>query len=64
MRTGAAQELVPAYMFRKAAEYGVSALTAGGRPQRRFYLVRLAASLGEIKGHVRARLDVVSRTPN
>lgn len=61
MRTGAAQELVPAYMFRKAAGYVASALTAGGGPQRRFYLVRLAASLGEIKGHIRARLDVVSR---
>lgn len=62
MGTGGQRALVPRYMIRKAAEYGLAAATASGKPQRRFYLVRLAASLGEIKGHVRARLDQPSET--
>lgn len=57
MGTGRPRRLVPPYMVRKAAEYGMSAATAASREQRRFYLVRLAASLGEIKGHVLASLD-------
>jgi GT2 family glycosyltransferase len=61
--TGAtsAQGLVPPYMIRKAGEYGLAVMTSVGQRQRRFHMVRLAASLGEIKGHVRARLDRLSR---
>ena len=57
--TGAAHQkgLVPPYMIRKAGEYGLAVATSTGQQQRRFHLVRLAASLGEIKGHMRARLD-------
>ena len=51
------QGLIPAYMIRKAAEYSFAVLASVGAQQRRFHLVRLAASLGEIKGRVRARLD-------
>jgi hypothetical protein len=47
--------LVPPQATR--AEYGLAVLTSVGQQQRRFHLVRLAASLGEIKGHMRARLD-------
>jgi GT2 family glycosyltransferase len=57
MGTGGRRRLVPPYMIRKVAEYGFAACTAPDEQQRRFYLVRLAASLGEIKGHVRASLD-------
>jgi hypothetical protein len=55
--TGEGKQLVPAYMFRKAGEYSLAVATSGGPQQRRFHLVRLAASLGEIKGHVHARID-------
>ena len=49
--------LVPAYMFRKAGAYSLAVLTSSGALQRRFQLVRLAASLGEIKGHMHASID-------
>lgn len=49
--------LVPPYMIRKALVYSLAILTSRGPQQRRFQLVRLAASLGEIKGRVSARLD-------
>lgn len=50
--------LVPAYMIRKAGQYGLAVLASmGQRHRRRFHLVRLAASLGEIKGSVHARMD-------
>jgi hypothetical protein len=55
--TGNGGRLVPAYMFRKAGEYSLAVLTSSGSQQRRFQLVRLAASLGEIKGHMRASID-------
>ena len=51
---------VPAFMVRKAMAYGLAAVTASGAQQRRFYLVRLAAAVGEIKGRVRAYLDRAS----
>lgn len=54
--------LVPPYMIRKAGEYGLALVTSEGRQQRRFHLVRLAASLGEIKGHMLARLDKASHS--
>ena len=62
--TGASRKegLVPPYMIRKTGEYGLAVVTSVGQQQRRFHLVRLAASLGEIKGHLSARLDRVSQT--
>ncbi len=57
MGTGGRRTLVPPYMIRKSMQYGFAAAAALDERQRRFYLVRLAASLGEIKGHVRASLD-------
>lgn len=45
---------VPLYLYRKMFGYLFSALTAWSRARRRFYLVRLAASLGEIKGYRQA----------
>ena len=42
-------------MIRKVAGNGLAALTSIDPDKRRFHLVRLAASLGEIKGHLRAR---------
>ena len=53
--------LIPAYMIRKAAEYSFAVLASVGPEQRRFHLVRLAASLGEIKGRVHAHLDEPAR---
>jgi glycosyltransferase involved in cell wall biosynthesis len=55
--TGNGRHLVPAYMIRKAGEYSLAVLRSAGPEQRRFHLVRLAASLGEIKGHIYARID-------
>lgn len=46
---------IPAYMLRKSANYlGMLCLSWRG-DRRRFYLVRLAAVLGEIQGHLHAR---------
>jgi GT2 family glycosyltransferase len=55
--TGSGNRLVPLYMIRKVGVYSLAALTSTGKRQRRFRLVRLAASLGEIKGHIHARID-------
>jgi GT2 family glycosyltransferase len=41
---------VPLYMYRKAGTYLIAALGALANEKRRFYLVRLAAALGEIDG--------------
>jgi glycosyltransferase involved in cell wall biosynthesis len=46
---------VPGYLWRKAATYLGQALTSLAAQRRRFYLVRLAAALGEIKGHLQVR---------
>jgi glycosyltransferase involved in cell wall biosynthesis len=59
--TGNGKGLVPAYMIRKAGVYSLAAMTSVGPQQRRFRLVRLAASLGEIKGSVHAWMDKSSR---
>ena len=42
---------IPRYLYRKLGEYLVSLLTALHHDKRRFYLVRTAAVLGEMKGH-------------
>ena len=61
--TGDGKGLFPAYMVRKAGEYSFAVLTSPREHERRFHLVRLAASLGEIKGHLHARLDKSAHTP-
>jgi glycosyltransferase involved in cell wall biosynthesis len=60
--TGNGKGLFPAYMVRKAGEYSFAVLTSPGPHERRFHLVRLAASLGEIKGHMHARFDKSAQT--
>ena len=55
--TGDGKGLVPPYMIRKAGGYSLAVLTSFGSNERRFHLVRLAASLGEIKGHMHAWMD-------
>ncbi len=42
---------VPFYMYRKLLEYLFSMITALSWARRRFYLVRLAAALGETRGY-------------
>lgn len=49
--------LVPAYMIRKVAGNTLWLMSPGPRDKFRFHLVRLAAALGEIKGHLRARRE-------
>ncbi len=44
---------VPRYLYRKLGGYLLRALTAWRADRRRFYLVRSAATLGEIQGHRR-----------
>lgn len=53
--------LVPRFLIRKVAQHFVLAATSISRRRRRFYLVRTAASLGEIKGHLQGRADLKSR---
>lgn len=49
--------LIPAYMIRKVGGNALALVIPGPRDKFRFHLVRLAASLGEIKGHLRARRE-------
>jgi GT2 family glycosyltransferase len=44
---------VPAHVYRKLASYVFAAVTAWRSDRRRFYIVRVAAALGEISGHRR-----------
>lgn len=53
---------VPRYLYRKLVEYLFYALTALSADRRRFYLVRTAAALGEMKGYRQSR--VMSRALN
>lgn len=46
---------VPRYLYRKLIEYILYAVTALSADRRRFYLVRTAAALGEMKGYRRRR---------
>lgn len=49
---------IPIYMARKIADYLLrSVFSIGNTSKRRFYLVRFAASMGEIKGFLQARND-------
>lgn len=46
---------VPRYMWRKLVEYGLQAAIPLTWPRTRFYLMRLASTLGEIRGQHEAR---------
>lgn len=46
---------VPLYMFRKVASYVGDAMASRSADARRFFLVRIAAALGEIDGALRRR---------
>jgi GT2 family glycosyltransferase len=48
---------VPPYMVRKLARHLLAVVSSFTSQKRRFHLVRAAASLGEIKGHLQARAD-------
>lgn len=48
---------VPLYLWRKLAGYAWRAAIALDASRRRFYLVRSAAALGEIAGHLRRRTN-------
>nr|WP_210424718.1 glycosyltransferase family 2 protein [Marichromatium bheemlicum] len=54
----------PRYMLRKVLGYGLRALFALGWPARRFYLTRLAAALGELKGFTQRRRGAGSTSPS
>lgn len=45
---------VPLYMWRKLGEYSLQGLLSLSWAKRRFYLIRTAAALGEIRGHSEA----------
>ena len=47
---------IPMYMYRKVAKYLAGAVFSLSFYKRRFYLVRLAAALGEIKGYLTLRV--------
>ena len=55
VNTPAVDHQVPRYLYRKLVQYLLSALTAISQARRRFYLVRTAAALGEINGHLHLR---------
>lgn len=46
--------LFPRYLFRKTLGYFISSLLSFSNSKRRFYMVRLAAALGEMKGFLLA----------
>lgn len=52
---------IPRYLYRKLVEYVFSAMTALGSDRRRFYLVRTAAALGEMKGYRQQRVAANAR---
>ena len=49
---------VPLYLYRKLGEYLFFAMTALSADRRRFYLVRTAAALGEMKGYRQRQVTV------
>lgn len=49
--------LFPRYLLRKLIEYFIYALFSISNASRRFYLVRLAAAVGEIKGFLMAKQE-------
>ena len=51
------ERCVPRYLYRKLVEYLFFAMTALSADRRRFYLVRTAAALGEMKGYRQRRVN-------
>ena len=49
--------LIPAWMIRKVGSNALALIRPGPRARFRFQLVRLAATLGEVKGHLQARRE-------
>ena len=47
------QRGIPRYLWRKLASYGFRALASLYWPEKRFYMVRVAAALGEIRAYLR-----------
>lgn len=45
------QRGIPRYLWRKLASYGLRALTSLYWPEKRFYLIRTAAALGEMRAY-------------
>jgi GT2 family glycosyltransferase len=62
LEPGSVPSRVPRYLYRKIAEYGVRACTSMDRSCRRFYLVRSAAALGELVGHLRLRRRLAAKS--
>lgn len=56
-----ANTLLPLHMLRKALTYLGMVATSWQRRRLRFYLVRLAAALGEIHGHLETRHELRSK---
>lgn len=50
-----AREGIPRYLWRKLASYGFRAFASLYWPEKRFYMVRVAAALGEIRAHIGQR---------
>ena len=57
------QAPIPAYMIRKALQYGATALLSVSQRRRRHYLVRVSAVLGEIRGFVARRRQMTESSP-
>jgi glycosyltransferase involved in cell wall biosynthesis len=53
---------LPGWMIRKVVRNALALATPGPADKFRFHLVRLAATLGEIKGHWRARHETASES--
>jgi GT2 family glycosyltransferase len=49
---------IPLYLYRKLAGYALGAITSLQASRRRFYFVRVAAALGEMRGHLGGRPKV------
>ena len=58
LKAASGEGRVPRYLYRKLVEYMFFAMTALSTDRRRFYLVRTAAALGEMKGHRQRRVAV------
>ena len=55
---------IPLYVWRKIATYLTLAVLSFSWPRTRFYLVRVAASLGELRGFLdKAAVKPASRAP-
>lgn len=55
VRMGSRLDQIPLYVWRKLFTYIFKMLTSRNRDKRRFYLVRTAATLGEIRGFIERR---------